>query len=313
MNGAHARRLPDGRLHLQHGPIDCIVQAWGERGEVEAAYLQAADAFQDILPTLVAELPALRAPLGAAHPMVGGPVARRMVQACLPHRGVFLTPMIAVAGAVADELLAALLRGRHLARACVNDGGDIALHLEDGEHFDVGIAFDPNGRHLDGRLRIGAGDAARGVATSGWRGRSQSLGIADAVTVLAASGAAADVAATLIANAVNIDHPGIRRLPARDVKEDSDLGELPVTVEVPTLPPAEVDAALARGHALAVAMRAAGLIEDAFLTLQGRHRAVREAHAEAQGALRSGALPNHPTPPPAAAFSPTIPLQGKHA
>ena len=50
----------------------------------------------------------------------------------------------------------------------------------------------------------------RGVATSGWRGRSFSLGIADAVTVLARTGAAADAAATIIANAVDLPgHPAV--------------------------------------------------------------------------------------------------------
>ena len=49
----------------------------------------------------------------------------------------------------------------------------------------------------------------RGIATSGWRGRSFSLGIADAVTVLAATAAEADAAATMIANAVDLPgHPG---------------------------------------------------------------------------------------------------------
>ena len=50
----------------------------------------------------------------------------------------------------------------------------------------------------------------RGIATSGWRGRSFSLGIADAVTVLAATAAEADAAATVIANAVDLPgHPAI--------------------------------------------------------------------------------------------------------
>ena len=66
----------------------------------------------------------------------------------------------------------------------------------------------------------------RGVATSGWRGRSFSLGIADAVTVLAATAAAADAAATIIANAVDLPgHPAIARRPASELEDDSDLGD----------------------------------------------------------------------------------------
>jgi uncharacterized protein len=269
-------RFPDGRLHLQHGPIDCIVEAWGEPGEVEAAYLQAVERFGDILQVLTEELDALRSPMGAAYPFVRGPVAKRMVAAVWPHRQVFITPMAAVAGAVADELLGAMIRGRDLQKAYVNDGGDIALHLQGGEaYFGVGIADDPLLADLAGNVAIRAGDPVRGIATSGWRGRSQSLGIADAVTVLAETAAAADAAATLIANAVNVDHPAIERLPARRIKEDSDLGEFPVTVDVGPLPAASVAAALDAGLQAARLMRSGGLIEDAFLTLNRSWRTVR--------------------------------------
>ena len=73
----------------------------------------------------------------------------------------------------------------------------------------------------------------RGVATSGWRGRSFSLGIADAVTVFAGTAAVADAAATLIANAVDLPgHPAFARAPARRCDPQSDLGERLVTVDV---------------------------------------------------------------------------------
>ncbi len=276
MSGAATRRFADGRLHLQHGPIDCIVEAWGEAAEVEAAYAQATRRFADILPGLVNELPVLRLPIGPAVPLVRDPVARRMVAAVWPHRGVYVTPMAAVAGAVADELLAELIRGRALSKAYVNDGGDIAIHLGPYAQFDVGIAADPRVYVLDGDLKIGAADPVRGIATSGWRGRSQSLGIADAVTVLAATAAAADAAATLIANAVNVDHPAIQRLPAREVKEDSDLGELPVTVGVGALPPHAIAAALDAGRKTAEALRARGLIHAGYLGLHGQWRVLPE-------------------------------------
>ena len=142
-----------------------------------------------------------------------------MVAAVWPHRAVFITPMAAVAGAVADEILEAM---QPSGKAYVNNGGDIAVHLPRGETFDAGIVNNPQRPMVDATIRL---EEPCGIATSGWRGRSQSLGIADAVTVVADCGAAADAAATMIANAVNAEHPAIRRLPARDVKEDSDLGE----------------------------------------------------------------------------------------
>jgi ApbE superfamily uncharacterized protein (UPF0280 family) len=111
------------------------------------------------------------------------------------------------------------------------------------------------------------------VATSGWRGRSFSLGIADAVTVLARDGAAADAAATLIANAVDLPgHTAIVRRPARELTPDSDLGDRPVTVAVARLDPAEAAAALESGHAVAEAFRSRGWIVAAALFLQNQTR-----------------------------------------
>ncbi len=265
---AIAARLADGRLHLQHGPIDLIVEAFGEAGEVERAYGQAVARFADILPTLVRELPVLRRPVGEAYPLLRGPVARRMAEAVWPHRGVYITPMAAVAGAVADEMLQAIVTGRRLDKAYVNDGGDIAIHLAPGHELRAGIFA----MALDGVARLTHDRPVRGIATSGWGGRSFSLGIADSATVLAATAAAADAAATLIANAVNIDHPAIKRRPARDLDPDSDLGDLPVTVAVGSLPAGAVEKALDRGAAEARRLRLRGLIEGAALSLLGRWR-----------------------------------------
>lgn len=267
--------LPGGRLHLQHGPIDLVIEAWGEKREVAAAYEQAWQRFQDVLETLVGELPLLRSVVGTAYPLARGPVARRMVAAIWPLREVVITPMAAVAGSVADEMLAALCAGRRLDKAYVNDGGDIALHLAPDRRFDTGIVADPRRPMLCGSVCVEASDPVRGIATSGWRGRSQSLGIADAVTVLARSAAMADAAATLVANAVNAEHPAIRRLPARQVKEDSDLGELPVTVEVGPLPPGLAEAALDSGLRVAEALRGRGLLHAAFLSLQQQTQVLR--------------------------------------
>ena len=261
-------------MHLQHGPIDFIVEAWGEAAEIEASYAQVLARFEDILAVLMNELTVLRTRVTSAYPLVRGPVAKRMVAAVWPHCNTFITPMAAVAGAVADELLLALVQGRTLDKAYVNDGGDIAIHLAGSSTFEVGVAGDSASPVLEGSIRLRESDLIRGVATSGWRGRSQSLGIADAVTVLAKTAAEADAAATLVANAVNIQHPAIRRLPARAVKEDSDLGDLPVTVEVGALPLEAVEAALNAGQTLAIALRDRGLIEGAVLSLNGKWRSV---------------------------------------
>ncbi len=271
MPGApHAALLPDGkRLHLQHGPIDLVIGANGGADEVARAYAQARERFDDILAVLVEELALLRQAVGAPRRQPAGPVARRMMDAVWPHRASFVTPMAAVAGAVADEMLAALIEGRDLPSAYVNNGGDIAIHLAPGETLTLGMVGDAYQPAIDGLARLRHDVPVRGIATSGWKGRSWSFGIADSVTVLARDAASADVAATLIANAVNVDHPAIERRPADAVDDNTDLGARLVTVTVGDIGRASVDAALGSGAEMAEAMRRNGLISGAALRLKG--------------------------------------------
>ncbi|TAJ36251.1 MAG: UPF0280 family protein [Reyranella sp.] len=286
MTCAIAARLPDGRLHLQQGPIDLIIEAFGAAAEVERAYAQAIGRFGDVLPGLVGELPALRQPVSEAYPPLRGPVARRMAEAVWPHRAVYITPMAAVAGAVADEVLAALVLGRTLDKAYVNDGGDIAIHLAPGQQLRAGIVADLQAPQLSGFATLHHDRPVRGIATSGRGGRSFSLGIADSATVLAATAAAADAAATLIANAVNVDTPSVRRQPAREIDPDSDLGDIPVTVAVGELSPVLVAEALDRGLLEARRLRLCGLIDSAALSLQGQWRI--DAGGRALADMRTG-------------------------
>jgi ApbE superfamily uncharacterized protein (UPF0280 family) len=294
--GARRARLAADRWHFQHGPIDLIIDVDAAAALAEALVDAAWERFPAILPDLVTELGALRRPacerpaFGA--PVLGSCVAGRMQHACAPfarHR--FITPMAAVAGAVADELIGIFNRPG-VRRAAINNGGDIALTLSPGARYRVGIwsrldrAMPPTGSEpLDGNFTITADMPVRGIATSGWRGRSFSLGIADSVTVLAANAAAADAAATLIANAVDCDDPGIRRAPADELKDDTDLGSRLVTVDVPPLPDAAVAAALAAGRLEASHWLAAGAIHAAAIFLQGRTEVVmphpRATHAAA--------------------------------
>lgn len=264
---ARIRPLPDGRLHLHHGPIDCILRAWGP--DRDAAHAALAEAFPAVLPGLCAELPILRRPAG---PPLNGPVARRMRAATQPFAARhFITPMAAVAGSVADHLLAILCAGRALEKAFVNDGGDIAFHLAPGAALTCGLVAEVALPALDGRFVLTHALPVRGIATSGAGGRSFSLGIADAVTVLATTAAAADAAATLIANAVDLPgHPAITRAPAASLDPDSDLGDRPVTRHVGPLGADEVARALAAGSRRAEDFRLAGRIHAAVLMLRGQ-------------------------------------------
>jgi hypothetical protein len=245
-----ARFLPDGkRLLLQHGPIDLVIQAFGEDVALRDAYAVAVRRFDGLLAELCQELDLLRSPADRLRAMPEGPIARRMVEAVLPFASrMFITPMAAVAGAVAEEIIAVMTAAARLTRAYVNNGGDIALHLAKEQSFKVGLVGRPDLPSLFGTTEIHEEDNVHGIATSGYLGRSFSLGIAEAVTVLAPTAAMADAAATVIANAVDLpDHPAIQRVPANSLQVDNDLGAIPVTRSVGPLADAEIEDALARG------------------------------------------------------------------
>jgi ApbE superfamily uncharacterized protein (UPF0280 family) len=277
MTRAQIALLPDRRrLHLQDGPIDLILEAWGERIAIEAAYQAAAARFVTILDELCAELPLLRSAARQDSCDLTGIVTRRMHAAVAPFADrIFITPMAAVAGAVAEEILGTMRAAAPLTRAYVNNGGDIALHLAPGETFKVAMIDRPDRPSLFGTATIAASDPIGGIATSGWRGRSFSLGIADAVTVLAPTAAMADAAATVIANAIDLPHhEGILRVPATDIQPDSDLGSRLVTRHVADLTPADIAKALDAGEAAALSLRSRNLIAAAALHLQGRTQLV---------------------------------------
>jgi len=297
-SGAMAARLDDGRWHFQHGPIDLIISADGTRNALESAITTAWQRFTTVLGELVEQLPVLRQPLRqpAGRISVHGEVARRMLAACLPYAPqIFITPMAAVAGAVSDTIIQAFVNQPDIRRASVNNGGDIALHLTHGTDYLVGLYADvsrigkqplpTNPDDMDGTFSVSATSSIRGIATSGWRGRSFSLGIADSVTVLAASSAQADAAATVIANQVYAEHPCIQRAPANTLKDDSDLNDTPVTTCVGQLPAEIVEQALTRGEQQARALLDSGWIAGAALMLQGRCKVVFAENIAVQSPL----------------------------
>src|SRR5262249_25285856 len=218
-----------------------------------------------------AELAALRQAADPGRTALKGIIARRMHAAVAPFAAdCFITPMAAVAGSVAEEVLGAMLAAAPLDRAYVNNGGDIALHLTGREHFTVGLMDRPDAQGVMHTMTVDADDPVRGIATSGRHGRSFSLGIADAVTVLAGTASQADAAATIVANAVDLPgHPAIFRAPANELQPDTDLGDRLVARDVGALTEYEIEAALEAGRRRAQQLLAAGLIEGAALRLLG--------------------------------------------
>jgi len=256
-----------GRQHLRHGPIYLIMEYFGPADEISQSAQQAASYFQNVLNDLVGELEILRRPITDAYPLLQKPVAQTMARAVWPLREDYVTPMAAVAGAVADRVLAAAVEGRTLIKAYANNGGDISIYLTPRNRLDAGVIAELSTGGLAGQVGVEYSMPVRGVATSGWRGRSHSRGIADAVTVLSGTAAEADAAASIIANWVNVEHAAIERVPAKELDPDSDLGAIPVTVAVGPLPSGTKRSAILSGVNRARGLLDKGAIVGAFISL----------------------------------------------
>ena len=299
--GPQAQLLDDGkRLHLQHGPIDLIIEAWGPQREIQQAYELAIARFQTILDELVEELPLLRNPVSQTSEKPIGIIAQRMHQAALPFASQFITPMAAVAGSVADEVLAAMREINGLHKIYVNNGGDIAIYIQpDSAHsFCIGVVGDPRSGRFITKANIEAGSNIGGIATSGWSGRSHSLGIADSVTVFAKNAALADAAATIIANAVNLPNcPKISRTQASELWPDSDLRCQLVTTGVKALSQAEISLALDNGETTAQDLFNNGLFKAAFISLNNQDRIIGWASSPADNIPQNIHTPKLPHKP----------------
>src|ERR1700730_3882110 len=154
------RMLPDARrVHLHDGPIDLIIEVNGAPQAIFAAYEAAARRFVSILDELCSELRLLRSRAGKDSERPRGVVAQRMFAAVEPYcEQCFITPMAAVAGAVAEEILESMTAATTLHRAYVNNGGDIAIHLKESQSYKIGMVERPDRPSLFGSLKVSTAD-----------------------------------------------------------------------------------------------------------------------------------------------------------
>ena len=142
-----------------------------------------------------------------------------------------LTPLAAVAGAASD-VVADFMFSKGGTKIIVDNGGDIAIRLREGEVARVGVKTEIDANQPDYLISIDSAMGIGGVATSGLGGRSFTKGIASAATVLSETAAFSDAAATVIGNFTNVEDPNIMRSLAEKIYPDTDIGGEWVTIEV---------------------------------------------------------------------------------
>lgn len=200
-------------------------------------------------------------------------VLRLMMEAVYQCEDSTLTPMAAVAGSMAQVALAAAVEAG-AGTVIVENGGDIAVAVGEGDMVRIGVAKSLADRHITHVIAVTAAAGIGGVCTSGMGGRSLTQGIAESATVAAETAGLADACATIVANAVYAEDPAIERCRAAELDPDTDIPALFVTCHVGPLSDATLDGALIAGAMKVHNLLEKGAIKGAIIGVNGRKKAV---------------------------------------
>ena len=195
-------------------------------------------------------------------------VVRRMIEATKKMGEPDLTPLAAVAG-TASDVVADFIFSRGGTKIIVDNGGDIAIRLREGEVARVGVKTEIDAKQPTYLISIDSTMGIGGVATSGLGGRSFTKGIASAAVVLSQTASFSDAAATVIGNFTNVEDPNITRSLAEKIYPDTDIAGEWVTIKVGKLSQEKIDEALMKGLSKAHSICNRRLIEGALVALQG--------------------------------------------
>ena len=262
--------LSDGTVLVDYGPMRMFISA-SENGKPlvklaeEGAHL-AIEVLEDLAKFLpVIKKKSLELEVEEAFP----DVVRRMIEATKKMEESDLTPLAAVAG-TASDVVADFIFSKGATKIIVDNGGDIAIRLREGEVARVGVKTEIDAKHPTYLISIDSTMGIGGVATSGLGGRSFTKGIASAATVLSETASLSDAAATVIGNFTNIEDPRITKSLAEKIYPDTDIGGEWVTIKVGKLSQEKIEEALDRGLSKAYSICQKGLINGALIAVQGK-------------------------------------------
>lgn len=260
--------LPEGKVLAECGPMRLVISASGEQGPMPRESLKAAEESFTALEKVAGERTLLGKGFLKERWKIRENLNIAMLESVLAVNDGELTPMAAVAGAIADYV-ADFLVNLGVPRVAVDNGGDLAVRIGCGGAFSVGVRTDVRLREITHVINLDQSTPSWGVATSGLGGRSLTRGVASSATVIASRSALADAAATSIANATHVDDEEIVQLPAEEVDPYTDIPGVPVTVRMGELPGEKVDLALNRARKRAEQLVEARVIFGALVAVQG--------------------------------------------
>jgi hypothetical protein len=176
------------------------------------------------------------------------------------------TPLAAVAGAIADLVADYIAATTDATKIMIDNGGDISIRLRGDDQVRVGLRLDVASKRIDYVLSV---ERDCGICTSGFGGRSFTLGVANAVTVLAERAALADAVATYLGNKTTVDSPNVEREWAENIDPETDIPGKKVTKYVGVISEAEIQQALQNGWEEALRLINRGTICGAVIAVKG--------------------------------------------
>jgi len=265
--------LDDGTVIVSHGPMLMSIFVSREGKPDRNLAKEGAQKALDVLGALAKFRSAITQNIQEISSIESFPhVVQKMVLTSRRFEDPTVTPLIAVAGAGADEVADSIFNTGRADKVVVNNGGDIAVRLRDGDVVRAGIKSDLTGQSVSHLIIATHASRIGGVATSGFGGRSFTRGIANAAVAIANDATSADVAATLIGNATDVESPSVIKVQAKELYEATDIPDLSVTKAIGHLEKSQIEEALGRGMEKARAFQERGLILGAFLAVKDQFR-----------------------------------------
>ena len=253
--------IEDDKLFIENGPTNIIAEAFSS--EKKEIYNLICEYSSKFLKDLSLEIEKLKKPTSQKNKFVSD-IANTMFEATKLFLPNFVTPMASVAGSISELLLLKVLEKFKVNKIYINNGGDISLYISKNEKFNFSIS----GKTV---CVIEYSDIAGfgGIATSGWKGRSFSMGIADSVTVIAEKASVADAAATIIGNYIDLKNSNkVKKTAANNLYEETDLNDKLITVSVENLTENEIRQAMSKGRNISEHYISKNLIKSVIINLQ---------------------------------------------
>lgn len=264
---ARVELLKEGVALVDSGPLYATVMVSQRGHPLSDAAIEGAQYALKILDQLAAFLPIIKKRALILKPEGGYPeVVNEMISATQAINDPDFTPLAAVAGAISDMVADYLLNKTDATKIVINNGGDISIRLRERGKTEVGLCLDLARKQIDYLLPV---ENDCGICTSGIGGRSFTLGIANAVVVLADRASVADASATYLGNKTTVDSNNVKREWAERIYSDTDIPGKKVTVLVGSLSTAEIQQALENGQREALRLIDNGTIHGAVIAVKG--------------------------------------------